>query len=861
MTEPMDEFERRLADRLRGWTEPAAASRDHLADANALLSTASEHRGPRLGVRVGLAIGTIAAAALGVAVLVSLVPQRPPPAASQSPIPEVSGPAESRSTPEPSAAAGSEIDIGDIGWYTLVSVQFGTLTGADSEEGSVPDPYDLLTVGTLDGRVSAELHLSTRISEEGLEGAWANGPFGLAVLAGDDDGSRSRVFTVSVRDGSDATRFETDDAVVVGALAEDGGFVYFVPVDRGTRLDLGLWRAPIDGGEPEVVFEGPITETATDYASQWTMEWSADGNVLVTQTCRVRVCHTLVYDSASGASRLDGDGMTLIGVTDSEYVTQGGIVSLASGERRPLPRAIGPQAAVAGVPGAWYLVGEPAQELNPRAYALQASPLDGGPIQALVEVGASEPTQATLKARPDSNVNLPDGWILRWPTEGSRYMDIAVPPHVWYAGELINVVRGERLPVPPTHWPDTPAGCEPIPPSALPSGAVPGSPIVTPGGHFLWATWGAGDDQVVQSVGAWLFGRDEAGQSGDLESEVTVRGHPGRVIPMGSMDGPWAIAWEEDGCRYEVQLTPGTTQDETVAYAERYGALAVARPILVPEVVAGRPELPWCGHEIVERQAEGDYYDAAVRACFLDAYEAGEPAEFVSDGLTVEGGRWRTIFRSTGGGEVEVYHDSTADPLATPGWSRLQCTSILQSGTDPAGVPIFWEDECSEPESVAGEGGSDPTVAQLRTIEELIAFAQSGSEVTATGIPFADVMWLGLGDELLERHPRTAVIDSSSWQLQSDAFRERVGPFSALEVLADWNVQPAGILVREALVLVGPHQRCTSAPVAAPAEVAGLRRVSVQPGRAAACLSWWTVDLFFNEDGFVEAVTLDFGDP
>jgi hypothetical protein len=440
-------------------------------------------------------------------------------------------------------------------------------------------------------------------------------------------------------------------------------------------------------------------------------------------------------------------------------------------------------------------------------------------------------------------------------------MDIAVPPHVWYAGELVNVVSGERLPVPPTHWADTPAGCEPVPPSVLPSGAAPGAAIVTPGGHFLWATWGAGDDQVVQSVGAWLFGRDEAGQSGELESEVIVRGHPGRVIPMGSMDGPWAIAWEEDGCRYEVQLTPGTTQDETVAHAERYGALAAARPILVPAVVAERAELPWCGHEIVARQPEGDYFDAGVRACFLEAYDAGEPAEFVSDGLTVEGGRWRTIFRSTGGGDVEVYHDSTADPLATPGWSRLRCTSIRQSGTDPAGVPIFWEDECTEPESLAGDGGSDPTVAELRAIEDLVAFAQSGSEVTAAGIPFADEVWLGLGDELLERHPRDEVIDSISWGLDADAFRERVGPFSALEVLADWNVQPAGILVREALVLVGPHPRCASGPVAPPAQVAGLRRVSVQPVRWAACLSWWTVDFFFNDDGLIEAITLDFGDP
>ena len=225
MPEPMDDFERDLADRLRGWTEPASRRRDFAAAAQELIASERTQRQPRFLLRIALAATTIMAAVALVGVFVSIAPPRAP-AASTSPS------ASALPSPEPSAMAGRDLDLADITWYTLVSVGFGSFTEPGPDDPPLPEGYDELTVGTLDGHVTTELHLTTRVTEDGHEGAWANGPYGSSVLVGDDDGTRSRVFTVSSVDASESTILATDDAVVVGALGTDE--MYFVPL--GPRI-------------------------------------------------------------------------------------------------------------------------------------------------------------------------------------------------------------------------------------------------------------------------------------------------------------------------------------------------------------------------------------------------------------------------------------------------------------------------------------------------------------------------------------------------------------------------------------------------------------------------------------------------
>ena len=152
--------------------------------------------------------------------------------------------------------------------------------------------------------------------------------------------------------------------------------------------------------------------------------------------------------------------------------------------------------------------------------------------------------------------------------------------------------------------------------------------------------------------------------------------------------------------------SPTTTPSPapTLSAEEIASASAGATPMAIegPPDVRNRTGLPWCGHEVVERVEFADYYDAEVRNCFLEAYEAGEPAEFVTDGLTVEGGQARSIYRHLASGEVEIFTDFTRDPLATPGWVRTMCRSIRIDHEDPAGVPFFVGDQCEEPTPLEG---------------------------------------------------------------------------------------------------------------------------------------------------------------
>lgn len=278
--------------------------------------------------------------------------------------------------------------------------------------------------------------------------------------------------------------------------------------------------------------------------------------------------------------------------------------------------------------------------------------------------------------------------------------------------------------------------------------------------------------------------------------------------------------------------------------------------------MSSRPELPWCGHEVVERRQTGDFLNGEVRECFLAAYGIGEPAEFVSDGVTVEGGRWRTIFRSLEGGELEIYNDSTADPLSARDWTRARCTGLRPIGADPSGVPVFVEDGCEEPETVADDqDGADPTADELVAIESLIRFAQSPGAESFASVSFADEVALGLGDQLVVRHSAAALAEPAAWVLDADGFRARTGPVSALEILAEWDFKAVGIFVRELSVTVGPYPRCASPPMPAPAELTDLRRVSVQPVGSIPCLRWWSVDLFLTDEGRIAAATLDLFEP
>lgn len=149
-------------------------------------------------------------------------------------------------------------------------------------------------------------------------------------------------------------------------------------------------------------------------------------------------------------------------------------------------------------------------------------------------------------------------------------------------------------------------------------------------------------------------------------------------------------------------------------------------------------------------------------------------------------------------------------------------------------------------------GGLDGDAARIG--EDFLELAANPSAETADRLPFADEVQLGLGRDLRQARSPAELADPSSWVIDTEVFRAYSGPFSALDVAAGAD---------DAVVAIGEHPHCASPPVPAPDAVADLTRVSVQPNPDAieSCLQWWTVDLFVNDDGRIEAVTLDLWEP
>lgn len=160
------------------------------------------------------------------------------------------------------------------------------------------------------------------------------------------------------------------------------------------------------------------------------------------------------------------------------------------------------------------------------------------------------------------------------------------------------------------------------------------------------------------------------------------------------------------------------------------------------------------------------------------------------------------------------------------------------------------------------EDGSAPTAAEMAMARALIDFARDPSAPSLEQVPFAaEGVWLGLSDELIVRRTAAELGDPSAWRLNRGEFRARVGPFSAVELLADWDLGSGAPHVRQVVAAIGEHTHCASPPVPHPAPMAAMRRLSIQPFQPASCLTWWTVDLFIGPEGAIEAITLDLYEP
>lgn len=159
-----------------------------------------------------------------------------------------------------------------------------------------------------------------------------------------------------------------------------------------------------------------------------------------------------------------------------------------------------------------------------------------------------------------------------------------------------------------------------------------------------------------------------------------------------------------------------------------------------------------------------------------------------------------------------------------------------------------------------------PSAADKRLISDFVSFAVDPSPETASRLPWANAVALGLSRDIRATLEVSDAPDTAAWVLTAEHFRAYTGPFSAL-ALVQRHVGKVGsdsVGGRGAFqVSVGEHPHCASPPVLAPREFNDYRRVSVQPSDSSigSCLEWFTIDLFLDEQGSVAAVTLDIWEP
>lgn len=117
----------------------------------------------------------------------------------------------------------------------------------------------------------------------------------------------------------------------------------------------------------------------------------------------------------------------------------------------------------------------------------------------------------------------------------------------------------------------------------------------------------------------------------------------------------------------------------------------------VPDEVANRAPLRFCGIEQAPAPVPGEFIDAVVRACFWNAWQDGGQAEFASVQSTMEGDPIATIYRLNGDGTIDVLVDGSQDQFGSGGWTVTRCTRLVE---DTEGNAFFGVDGCDEGRSV-----------------------------------------------------------------------------------------------------------------------------------------------------------------
>jgi hypothetical protein len=273
--------------------------------------------------------------------------------------------------------------------------------------------------------------------------SFAAGPFGRAILVGADDGRRSALRGFDATSGCAWPLATETDVIRRATMDASTGNVYEFRVDRGTRADLGVWRRPLAGGPPTQVLAPLPPDDRYGPTFSTELSWSAEGDVLVAQSCGMRICRTRLLDIAGGTVR------------SIETADQGEVIGLARGRLITYSACRGLPCPIASIDTTTREV----TKVVPAAGAGRMVATTAGE-QVLAEVGADDeralvlvdPATATSVAVPanvrgwhlvpsasraDGALDAPPGWALL--TRDGRAPGPGDP------AELINVDDGATL--------------------------------------------------------------------------------------------------------------------------------------------------------------------------------------------------------------------------------------------------------------------------------------------------------------------------------------------------------------------------------------------------------------------------------
>lgn len=120
--------------------------------------------------------------------------------------------------------------------------------------------------------------------------SFVTGPSSGTVLVGTDDGRRSLLSFIDVENGCAWPVGSSTDVIRNAVLAGDAGSIVESRVDRRTRVDLGVWRRPLDGSVSGRVV--PPIAADDRFGPTWLtgLGWSDDGATLVVASCGETAC-------------------------------------------------------------------------------------------------------------------------------------------------------------------------------------------------------------------------------------------------------------------------------------------------------------------------------------------------------------------------------------------------------------------------------------------------------------------------------------------------------------------------------------------------------------------------------------------